>query len=209
MNHPIQILNPIIEEDSELCIELTFFSDILPAIKSYYIMNQVEYEELISLYVDIYIENFIDDEILTKDKLDIHLIKKSSNILICKNFIKLFGNPFDILMLINAKKIRNIETNSKHINMTNDILTTEFSDSDTQLKYENSDIDSDSIEYSERMIRPKNKTQDDKCISTFTDIIDIYNKTQKVDKEKIEYIQTNKPELLKDEILSEILSECF
>jgi len=58
------------------------------------------------------------------------------------------------------------------------------------------------------MIRPKNKKvlNNDKYINTLTEIIDTYNKTNKVDMNKIEQIANNKPELLKDEIIHEIIS---
>jgi len=207
MNHSKQILKPIIEENNELCIELTYFSDTSPAIKSYYLMSPTEYEELNSLYMDIYIENFMNGETLTKDNLDIYLINNSSNILICKNFIEQFGNPFDILTLINAKKSKNTEI--KNIKMKNNLLTTDFSDSETSIEYNNSETESDSVEYSEHMVKSKQIIQDDdKCINTLTDIIHTYNKTKKINKEKVEYIASNKPELLKDEILSDILSSC-
>ena len=204
MNHTKQLLNPIIEENNELCVELTYFSDILPAIKSYYLMTSTEFEELNSLYMDIYIENFINGETLTKDNLDIYLINNSSNIILCKNFIEQFGNPFDILTLINAKKLKNTEIKNK-----TDLLTTDFSDTDTSIEYNNSDTESDSVEYSEQIIRSKNNTkEDDKCINTLTEIIHTYNKTKKINKDKVEYIASNKPELLKDDILNDILSSC-
>ncbi len=204
MNHTKQLLNPIIEENNELCVELTYFSDILPAIKSYYLMTSTEFEELNSLYMDIYIENFINGETLTKDNLDIYLINNSSNIMLCKNFIEQFGNPFDILTLINAKKLKNTEIKNK-----TDLLTTDFSDTDTSIEYNNSETESDSVEYSEQIIRSKNKTkEDDKCINTLTEIIHTYNKTKKINKDKVEYIASNKPELLKDDILNDILSSC-
>jgi hypothetical protein len=207
MNHIKPSLKPIIEENNDLCIELTYFSDTLPAIKSYYIMSSSEYEDLNSLHMDIYIENFINGETLTKDKLDIYLINKLSNVSICKNFIEQYGNPFDILTLINAKKkTKNIETTN--IKIKNDLLTTEFSDSDTTFEYNNSESESDSIEYSERIIKlNKNKIiNDDKCINTLTEIIDTYNKSNILDQNKLEHIKTNRPELLKDEVLNDIIS---
>ncbi len=36
------------------CIELTFYPDTMPSIKSYYIMTNSEYEELKSLHMDLY-----------------------------------------------------------------------------------------------------------------------------------------------------------
>ena len=205
MNFTRQSLNPILEENNELCIELTYFSDTLPAIKSYYIMSSIEYEELNTLYLDIYIENFINGETLTKDKLDIYLINNVSNISKCKNFIEQFGNSFDILSLINAKKKKNKET--KKINKCSEILTTDFSDTDDSNNHNiNSDTESDSLEYSEKLIKLKSNNNDSKYINTLTEIIDTYNKSNIVDNKKIKEIALNKPELLNDEILSEIIS---
>ena len=205
MNFTKQSLNPILEENNELCIELTYFSDTLPAIKSYYIMSSIEYEELNTLYLDIYIENFINGETLTKDKLDIYLINNVSNISKCKNFIEQFGNSFDILTLINAKKKKNKET--KKIKICSEILTTDFSDTDDSNNHNiNSDTESDSLEYSEKLIKLKSNNNDSKYINTLTEIIDTYNKSNIVDNKKIKEIALNKPELLNDEILSEIIS---
>ena len=102
-------LNTIYEDDSSsdqnlintVCVEITYFPDNLPAIKSYYLMSQIEHKDLITLYMDLYIENFINEEELTKDKIDIYVINNSNNINICRNFLKTFGNPFNILNLIN------------------------------------------------------------------------------------------------------------
>jgi len=76
-----QKLYPIHEQDNnDLCIELTYYPDNIPSIKSYYFMSPSEYEELKSLHLDLYIENFIENEELTKDKLDIYLVNNSNNI---------------------------------------------------------------------------------------------------------------------------------
>ena len=115
MNSSKQMLNPIIEENNDLCVELTFYSDSLPAMKSYYIMNSADFEELNSLHMDIYIENFVNSETLTKNNFDIYLINNPSNIVICKNFIEQFGNPFDIMALICAKRTKKMEI--KQINL--------------------------------------------------------------------------------------------
>ena len=210
MNNSKQLLNPIIEENNELCVELTYYSDILPAIKSYYIMNLSEYEELNSLYMDIYIENFINGETLTKNNFDIYLINNPSNIIICKNFIEQFGNPFDIKSLIYAKKLKNTEV--KTLNVTyNELLINNFSDSEMTIDDTSSDTESDSVEYSERMIKSKNiiNLSDDKSINTLTEIIDTFNKTKIVNKSKIQQLIENKSELLKDEVLKDIIAENF
>lgn len=202
MNFSKQSLNPIIEENIDFCIELTYYSDSMPAIKSYYFMNSDEYENLKTLYLDIYIENFINGETLIKDKLDIYLINNKLNIDKCKTFIEQFGNTFDILSLINAKKHKK---ETKKI-IINDILTTDFSDTDNSICNSDSETDSDSLEYTEQFIKFKNKNNsDDKCINTLTEIIDTFNKTDKLDNSKLSIIAENKPELLDDEILSEII----
>jgi len=202
MNFIKQPLNPILEENTELCVELTYFSDTLPSIKSYYIMSPNEYEELKTLYLDIYIENFINGETLTKDKLDVYLINNIENVSKCKTFIEQFGNTFDILSLIHAKKTKSKET--KKINICSEIFTTGFSDTDDSNNI-NSESDSDSLEYTERFIKLKSNKSDDKYINTLTEIIDTYNKSNIVDNKKIKEIAENKPELLKDDILSEII----
>jgi hypothetical protein len=202
MNFLKPSLNSILEENTDFCIELTYYSDSMPAIKSYYFMNSDEYENLKTLYLDIYIENFINGETLIKDKLDIYLINNKSNIDKCKTFIEQFGNTFDILSLINAKKQKK---ETKKI-IINDILTTDFSDTDNSICNSDSETDSDSLEYTEQFIKFKNKNNsDDKCINTLTEIIDTFNKTDKLDNSKLSIIAENKPELLDDEILSEII----
>ena len=50
---------------------------------------------------------------------------------------------------------------------------------------------------------------DDKCINTLTEIIDTFNKTKIVNKSKIQHLAEYNPELLKDEVLKDILSENF
>lgn len=183
MNKFKQNLNPIDESSDDnndindnLCIELTYYPDSIPAIKSYYILTPEEYEELKSLHMDLYIENFINDEILTKDKLDIYHVINSKNIKIIDEFIKLYGNPFDIIQLINSKK------NSKIKNT--EILATEFSDSDD--------------------IKAKNDTDSDDYIQTMTEIIETYNKSKKVDESKLQKLYEEKPELQNDDILANL-----
>lgn len=185
-----QKLYPILEQDNnnDLCIELTYFPDNIPSIKSYYFMTPSEYEELKSLHLDLYIENFIENEELTKDKLDIYLINNSNNINIIRNFINIFGNPFDILTIIHSKK------NNKCI-VNNDIIVTEFSESSDEpiikpkKKNYSADIDSDSDEY----------------INTMTEIIETFNKSKTVDEIKLSNI-INNPEIQNDNIFSEIIN---
>jgi len=205
MNNSKQMLNPIIEENNDLCVELTFYSDSLPAMKSYYIMNSADFEELNSLHMDIYIENFINSETLTKNNFDIYLINNPSNIVICKNFIEQFGNPFDILALINAKRTKKMEI--KQINLINsELLINNFSDSEISIDETSSDTESDAVEYTESMIKSKKSAKtDDKCINTLTEIIDTFNKTKVVNKSKIQHIAENNPDLLKDDILKDII----
>lgn len=181
MNQFKHFLNTINEssddiiDENKIYIELTYFSDSIPAIKSYYILTSEEYEELKLLYMDIYIENFINSETLTKDKLDIYEINNSNNIKIIYKFINLYGNPFDILQLINSKK--NIKKNCT------DILITEFSDSDNI---------------------NKDETDSDDYIQTMTDIIETYNKSNKVDHKKLEDLCNKKPELENDDIIANL-----
>lgn len=211
MNFQKQILKPIIEENNDLCVELTYFSDTLPAIKSYYIMSNSEYEEITSFHMDIYIENFINNETLTKDNLDIYLINNTSNMLLCKNFIEQYGNPFDILSLINAKKQSMLKSKINKNNTPNDILDSNFSDTDTSISLNsdsnsNSNSNSESAEYSEHCFKNKKTNKStDKYIDTLTEIIDIYNKTNIIDNTKLDDIKLNKPELLKDDIINDII----
>jgi hypothetical protein len=235
-----------LNSDDKLCVELTFYPDTMPSIKSYYIMTPTEYEELNGVYMDIYIENFINDEDLTKDKLDIYLIHNSNNAKIIKNFINNFGNPFDIINLINAKRKQQSVKSERHVHNI-DTITDNYSESES---------DSDTVstgrqceEVSEPIQKPKqqsskpnltsqylpkqtihsstksivSKTKHTKSIKninqdihfdsdsdseayidTMTEIIDIYNKSKKIDNDKIKKITSNRPELLKDVILNEL-----
>ena len=205
MNNLKHMLNPIIEETNELCVELTFYPDSIPAIKSYYIMNSSDYEELNTLHLDIYIEDFINNETLTKNNFEIYLINNPSNIIICKNFIEQFGNPFDIMALVYAKKNKNINT-KKNLSQ-NELLINNFSDSEISIDQATTETESDSFEYSERMIKCKKTPQiiDDNGINTLTEIIDTFNKTNIIDKSKIQNIIENNPELLKDDVLKQII----
>lgn len=202
-----QMLNPIIEETNELCVELTFYPDSIPAMKSYYIMNSSDYEELNTLHLDIYIEDFMNNETLTKNNFEIYLINNPSNIIICKNFIEQFGNPFDIMALIYAKKSKNGNINVKKNLSQNELLSNNFSDSEISIDAGATETESDSFEYSERMIKCKKQSQiiDDNGINTLTEIIDTYNKTKIIDKSKIQNIIENNPELLNDEVLKQII----
>ena len=65
---------------NKLVVELIYFSDYIHAIKSYYLLTNDEYENLINLQRDIYIDNFLNNERLDKDKLDIHIIQNTNNI---------------------------------------------------------------------------------------------------------------------------------
>jgi hypothetical protein len=187
MNKLKQNLNTIEEspddniDNNNLCIELTYYSDSIPAIKSYYILTAEEYEELKLLHMDLYIENFINSETLTKDKLDIYEINNNKNIIIIDEFIKLYGNPFDILQLINSNK--NTKKIIKKQNI--DILATEFSDSDDHI-----------IE--------KNESDSDDYIETMTEIIETYNKFKKVDETKLQKLYDENPNLKNDDVLANL-----
>lgn len=176
-------------ESNKLCIEIIYYPDIIPSIKSYYLMTKEEYEDLKTLYMDIYIENFLNSEDLTKDKLDIHIINNANNIKILKNFIDIFGNSFDILNLINAKK--NITSNRAEFQKTE--LLDNFSDHGhkTSLSEHASSTDTDTDEY----------------INIMTEVIDMFNKSQKVDEVKIKKLIQDKPNLINDDVLSELISQ--
>lgn len=168
--------------DDKLCIEITYYPDSLPSIKSYYLMTNNEYEELKALHMDIFIENFMNNDDLTKDKLDIHIVNNNSNIRIFKDFINMFGNSFDILSLVNARKLsQSDKISQKHALLDN------FSDNEIKLR---------SSEQS--------STDSDEYISVMTEMIDKYNKSQIVDDDKLKKLIQNKPHLANDEILSEI-----
>lgn len=180
---------------NELCVEITYYPDTMPQIKSYYIMSPNEYEDLKSLYIDVYIDDFINNEDLTKDKLDIHLVQNINNITIFKKFIELFGNPFDIINLINIKKNLSAKNNTN-----NEILENNFSE------HESSEDDNSgtSNEFLENKNKKNNETDSDEYIDTMTEIIDTYNKSKKIDESKIQKLIQDKPELKYDMILSEL-----
>lgn len=245
--------NDVNKSEIILCVELTYFSDNLPQIKSYYEMTQIKYDELTTMYMDIYIENFLNGENLTKDKLDIHLISNHTNINIIHKFLTQFGNPFDILGLIMIKKnnkfIDNQIYKSNKFDKSSKKILTNFSDKsiDSDSDYD-SDYDSESeanymtdtiFNLGQMYMKTKsniksnvksnvkstdnlNDKSDDKStnikskikdnimsdsdsdIQTMTEIIETYNKSGIVDKIKMKKLSTNRPDLLEDQILSEI-----
>jgi hypothetical protein len=199
-------------KSDNLCIELTYFPDTLSSIKSYYIMTQEEYLNLKTLHMDIYIENFINNEDLTKDKLDIHIVSNINNIKIFKNFIELFGNSFDIINLINIKKNNpTLKTNPKLKSTLKTNLTKKISKSESD-----SDFSSDSMTniLNDSIIRPKitntqlqhiSSSESDDYINSLTEIIDTYNKSKNIDETKLNKISQTKPEIFKDVIISELI----
>jgi len=169
-------------------IEIIFYPDNLPPIKSYYIMNQQEYDYLTSLHMDIYIEDFMNGENLTKDKLDIHVINNYKNIEIMSKFINLFENPFDIISFIKAKKSIQIIKPSNEYNQN----------------FELSDHELNETESEKNGTKEKNETESDDYINTMTEIIESFNKTKKFDGTKLNKLLKEKPELKEDIVLSEI-----
>lgn len=152
--HPIPESISTSESDNQdkIAVEIIYYPDTLPTLKSYYLLSYDEYNDLLKIHRDLYIENFINNEKLTKDKLDIHIIQNDDNIILCKNFIKIFGNTFDILNYINNIKISNDDLDINNFIINDD----KFSD-DSEISSENNLID------------------------TITDIIDIYNKSNQID----------------------------
>ena len=137
------ILNSIPEDIStsetdtninKLVVEIIYYSDFMPAIKSYYLLTNEEYENLMNLQRDIYIENFFNNERLEKDKLDIHIIQNINNIKLCKEFLSTFGNTFDILSYITNFKNHDINNLNNFIidnNKFSDELETDSDKIDT------------------------------------------------------------------------------
>jgi hypothetical protein len=224
-------------DNGKLCIELTFYPDTLPSIKSYYLMTPTEYEELKTLHLDLFIENFINDEDLTKEKLDIYLINNSNNIKTIKNFINQFGNPFDIINYINAKQSIQKQLNKIKIQEKSMVesIVDNFSESESETESSSHRIEdvskfinnkprlsefSNSVlhkcsEYSSKTSKPSkiyvkeadSDSDSESYIDTVTEIIDSYNKLKKVDNDKLEKISKNRPDLLKDAILNELTSK--
>jgi len=195
-----------------LFIELTYYPDTLPEIKSYYIMTNTEYSDLRGMHMDLFIDNFLNGETLTRDKLDIHIINNKINQSKLNDFIDTYGNPFNIIALINTKQNQNNNCKTKTFNYEKELtelLISEFSESD-------SDIDN----FSEPIIRPRSKTikkslklspesesESDDYIDTVTEIIETFNKSHKVDEHKLEKLAKLKPELLNDNIINEIINK--
>ena len=199
------ILEPILEDQNiynnqnlidKLYIEIIYFSDTMPHIKSYYIMNEIEYKDLKSLHIDLFIENFLNEENLTKDKLDIHLIQNPNSQNHIINFINLFGNSFDILNFINIKKNKS----------NSGLLNNNFSDSDSDLSNSLTNELSELIQKPKINIKYDHETDSDSdnYINTITEIIEIYNKTSFIDDIKINKLTTTRPDLLKDNIINEL-----
>lgn len=207
-------LNTIYEDESSsdqnlintVCVEITYFPDNLPALKSYYLMSQTEHKDLITLYMDLYIEDFINGEELTKDKIDIYVINNSNNIKICRNFLKTFGNPFDILNLINEKK-KEFESTQKKFSthsqtkIKQNLINDNFSDTSNS-DYENNIFQNDKKSNSE--LASESESDSDDYINTITEIIGTYNKTKNIDEAKLKKLTESKPETLFDNIIGEI-----
>jgi hypothetical protein len=208
MDKTITILNDdtndITSKQNNLCVEITYYSDSLPSIKSYYLMSSIEYEDLKTQHMDIFIENFMNDEDLTKDKLDIHIVHNVNSIKIFKDFVNTFGNPFDILTTINAKKHMSSKKNDKI--SSSDILDTNFSDKESL-----DESDEDSVKHFKygklqlfERAQADSDIDSDEYITTMTEIIDTFNKTKKVDKEKMNKLIKENPKIGDDAIISEI-----
>jgi hypothetical protein len=188
-------------DENKLYIELTYYPDTLPQIKSYYLMTDEQYRELKTLHVDLYIENFLNNEDLTKDKLDIYVISNVNNIKICKKFLDKYGNPFDILNYIHEKKKRNsLIPNNKDID---DLENKLFKDVSLL-----NNLFSDENELNDGINKPKLTddfdTDTNVCdtIDTITDIIDNFNKTKRIDKNMLK-----NSNIKNDEIINEIINK--
>lgn len=176
----------------KLYIEIIYYLDNLPTIKSYYIMSNDEYNNLITIYMDIYIENFINNEVLSKDKLDIHIIKNLDNIHIINNFLNIYGNPFDILNYIYSKKSF-INIHDKEIN----------SDSSPR-----SDLNEIIIKKPKIIVDNYNNDDDNNIldiVDTVSDLINSFNKSNKIDNNKLIELSKTHPEILNDDIIKEFL----
>ena len=213
-----QSLNTIFEEESSsehnnldnIYVEITYFPDNMPSIKSYYIMNQNEYKDLKTMHLDLYIDEFINEEELTKDKIDIHTINNPNNIKLCKEFLKIFGNPFDLLTLISEKR-KIFELNQKKFSNNKQILVNNFSDtsdSDSSNKNsENNKLDilmGKSKEKNNKDMNIDSDTESEDYIATMTEIIETFNKTKCVDENKLKKLAESKPDTLFDNIIQEI-----
>lgn len=169
----------------KLYVEITYYPDHMPQIKSYYKLTKDEYKEITTIYMDLYIDNFINGEKITKDNLDIHIINNPINIEKCKNFIETFGNPFDILLYINERKIRSFTVKTKEDSLEIDSDSEIFKNStlnENQYILKSNFSDSDSDEY----------------INTLTDIIGTYNKTKTININNEEIERYNKDDVIKE-----------
>lgn len=211
-----QTLNTIFEEESSsehnnsenVYVEITYFPDNMPSIKSYYVMNQNEYKDLKTIYLDLYIDDFINEEELTKDKIDIHIINNPNNIKLCKEFLKIFGNPFDILTLISEKK-KVFESNQKKFSTNKQVLSNNFSDtSDSETSNKNSDDNNLDMlmgkTNKKTLINSESESDSEDYIATMTEIIGTFNKTKNVDELKLKKLTESKPDTLFDNIIGEI-----
>lgn len=211
-----QTLNTIFEEESSsehnnsenVYVEITYFPDNMPSIKSYYVMNQNEYKDLKTIYLDLYIDDFINEEELTKDKIDIHIINNPNNIKLCKEFLKIFGNPFDILTLIGEKK-KVFESNQKKFSTNKQVLANNFSDtSDSETSNKNSDDNNLDMlmgkTNKKTLINSESESDSEDYIATMTEIIETFNKTKNVDELKLKKLTESKPDTLFDNIIGEI-----
>lgn len=187
-------------DDKKLHIELTYYPDTLPQIKSYYIMSDEQYRDLKSLYMDLYIDNFLNGEDLTKDKLDIYVISNVNNIKICKNFLNKYGNPFDILNYIHEKKRKaTLTPNNKDIDELQKKLFKNINLPNNTFSDEN--------ELNDGINKPKltddSESDTNVCdtIDTITDIIDNFNKTKRIDENMLK-----NSNIKNDEIINEIIN---
>lgn len=199
MSNKFTILDSITEvvdsdDDNNLdkiYVEITYYPDHMPQIKSYYKLTKDEYKEITTLYMDLYIDNFINGEKITKDNLDIHIINNPVNIEKCKNFIEIFGNPFDILLYINERKIRSFTVKKKKDDGSETDSNSEIFEhltlNENQHICKSNFSDSDSDEY----------------INTLTEIIGIYNKTKTININDEEIEKYNKDDVIK-EIIEDI-----
>lgn len=182
-------------------VELTYYADTMPQIKSYYAMTQTEYQNLNLLYLDLYIENFINDEELTKDKLDIHTITNPESINVCRTFLNNFNNPFDIILLIREKI--NASCANKHIFHKYPVFNNLSVDSDFSNADEKHIANNDIVLNSST--QTSSNADSDEDINTITEIIDTYNKSKTNGKNKLINLSNANPKLLNDPILNEII----
>lgn len=193
-------------DDNNFYVELTYYTETMQQIKSFYIMTLSEYEELKSLHMDLYIENFLNDEKLTKDNLDIYVINNKENINILKNFINLFGNPFDILGLINLSKNKIINKSQPKVEKElGELLLKHFSDSNSDSPPEKFSEPIFQINKNKNKIKIEESDSDSEdYIETMTEIIKTYNKSKTIDDVNLRKLSLKNPDLLNDTIISEL-----